>query len=107
SLAAVDEQDVGEDLFFHLHAAVATGHDLANGGEVVDALDALDAVAAIAGLERQAVDESHERGYGLVAAEVGDVHALDAARRLGQAEYAAQAEHALLRIDLEDFRLHV
>src|SRR5262249_8027236 len=43
----------------------------------------------------------------LLAAEVGDVDALDDTRRLLQPQHLAQADEALLRLDLEDLRLHV
>ena len=78
-----------------------------NALEVVDAVDRLDAVALVAGLERQPVDELHEAGHGLVARQVGDVHALDHAGCFLQAEHLFQAREPLLGIDEKHLGLHV
>ena len=75
--------------------------------EVVDAVDRLDTVALVAGLEGQPVDELHEAGHGLVASQMGDVHALDHAGRFFQAEHLLQAGEPLLGIDEEHLGLDV
>ena len=70
-------------------------------------VDALDLVAAVAGLERQAVDECHERADRLGAAEVGDVDAVDRPRGRLEVEDLLEALQALARVDVEDLGLGV
>ena len=68
---------------------------------------ALDLVPAIARLERQAVDERHQRADHLGAAQVGDVHAVDRARDRVELQDLLQALQALARVDVEDLGLGV
>ncbi len=69
--------------------------------------DVADLEAAVARLERQPVDELHQAGHRLAAAQVGDVDAFDRARRLGQLEHLLQPGQPLLGIDVKHFGLHV
>ena len=58
--------------------------DFAHGGEVVDAEDGHDLEFAVGGLVHLAVFPHDQGGYGFRALDVGDVEALDAARKLGE-----------------------
>src|SRR5262245_37795849 len=107
ALAAVDQQHVGEDLLLLLQATKAATDDLADRGEVVNALDAPDAEASVARLEGQSVEELHQRGDRLGAAEMSDVNALDGARGLLQPQHLAQADQPFLRVDGKDLWLDV
>ena len=104
-LAAVDQPDVGERLVALLKPLDPPRDDLADRREVVDARHALDLVAAIARLERQAVDERHQRADHLGAAQVGDVDAIDRARNRVELQDLLQALQALARIDVKDLGL--
>ena len=68
---------------------------------------ALDLVPAIARLERQAVDEGHQRADHLGAAQVGDVHAVDRARDRVELQDLLEPLEPLARVDVEDLGLGV
>ena len=106
-LAAVDQPDVGKRLVALLEPLDPPRDDLADRREVVDARHALDLVTAIARLERQAVDERHQRADHLVAAQMGDVHAVDRARNRVELQDLLEPLQPLAGIDVEDLRLGV
>ena len=106
-LAAVDEQDVGEDLSFVVQAFESAGHDLVDAGEVVDALHAADAKPLVAWLEGHAVDELHEAGHGLAAGQVGNVDAFDCPRLVFELQDLLQPRQPALGIDIKHLGLHV
>src|SRR5438067_2433278 len=75
SLAAVDQQNIRKYRFLAPALAVAIANpprdNLADRREIIHAGYRLDAKPAIARLERQAVDERHQRRHRLVAAQMG------------------------------------
>ena len=83
-VAAVDEEQVGEDLGLGEASAVAAENDLGDHGEVVGPLDVPDPEAPVLLLLRRPPLENDERTDRLVPLEDRDVHPLDAARERGE-----------------------
>ena len=88
-------------------AAEAARHHLADRGEVVDALDRLDAVAAVARLERQAVDELHQRRHRVLPPRWAMSTPSMVRGVCARPSTLRRPTQALLRLDGEDLRLHV
>ena len=96
-LAAVEQQQVRQRLkagLALLEAPHAAPHHLAHGFVVVLPLHGLDFVSLVVLLGGPPVHEDHDAAHHLAAARVGDVHRLDAARRLCQPGQRAQLGHA-------------
>ncbi len=107
AFAAVDQPDVRKRLIALLKALDPPQDDLANRREIVDPFDALDLVLAIARLERQAVDEPHQRADHLVAAQVRDIHAVDRARNGVELQDLLQSLQPFSRVDVKHLGLRV
>src|SRR5205823_1217403 len=84
--ATIDEQNIGEDIFFLVSPTEAARDYFADRCKVVNAFHGTDAIAPIPGLERQPVDEPHERSDCLLTAKVGNVHAFNSPWHHGQAQ---------------------
>src|SRR5439155_6216352 len=108
TLAAVNQEDVRiDDLFVMPAHAKTPRYHFADRCEIVHAFHTANPIAAITGLERQPVDERHERRDRAFAAEMRDVNAFDDAWDPRQPENLPQTGQSALRLDLENLRLHV
>ena len=95
--AAVDQNEVGIQLFALARVAIAAADGLAHRVEVIVG-DRLNLVAAIAFLERLSVDEADLGGDRLAAAQMGDVEGLETADRFLGAEHAREAARTSGRV---------
>src|SRR5690606_25918749 len=96
ALAAVDEKDIRQLALAFLEPPVAALEGLGHGAVVVAGGHPLDIEAPVVGLDGALGAPHHAGRHRRLAAAVADIEALDARRRRGEAEAAAQGLEAVL-----------
>ena len=107
TLAAIDNNQVGQLLALGKQSGVATAHNLSHRGKIVGALNGLDVEVAILLARGFAVAENDTRSNRIGALVVGVVEALDVARLAVKMEFAHHCRHQPICVTLRIFNLHI
>src|SRR5882672_3319130 len=100
--APIDQDQVGEGFLFFLEAAITALNDFLHAREIVIAPFATNDELAIAGFFHPPIFPHNHRSNSVGALQMGDIEALDAARRLRQPERLLERVNNCLRAGLQD-----